>query len=117
MERLDIEKLNFENIDKRDSVIIEFGAFSGLDVIHEIDSRLIKLIPEELGNHDMHEVAMDDTNGRFFTYGKNAGKLFKLMLPVLKEYDFLKNAKVCLNFKDGNKERDLEFKLSSVTAD
>lgn len=117
MKLLDIEKLNFENIEKKDSVIIEFGAFSGLDIIHEIDSRLTALIPEELGTHDMHEVAMDDTHGRFFTYGKNAEELFILMLPILKEYDFLKNAKVYLNFTNDNKERDLEFKLSSITVD
>ena len=41
-------------------------------------------------------------------------KLFKIMLPVLKEYDFLQNAAVCLNFVEGNKEKDLEFKLSSI---
>ncbi|WP_142786228.1 hypothetical protein [Changchengzhania lutea] len=117
MKLLDIEKLNFENIEKRDSVIIEFEAFSGLDVIHEIDNRLIELIPEELGTHDMHEIAMDDTHGRFFTYGKNAEELFKLMLPILKEYVFLKNAKAYLKFTNGNKKRNLEFKLSSITDD
>jgi len=114
MKLLDVEKLNFNNIKKEDSVIIEFGAFNGLDIIHEIDTKLINLIPEDLGRHDMHEVAMDDSHGRFLSYGKNAEKLFKIILPVLKEYDFLKNATVFLNFVDGDKEKDLEFKLSSI---
>ncbi len=114
MKLLDIEKLNFDKITKEDSVIIEFGEFDGLDIIHEIDVKLINLIPESIGRHDMREVAMDDSHGRFFTYGKNAEKLFKIMLPVLKEYDFLQNAAVCLNFVEGNKEKDLEFRLSSI---
>ena len=114
MKLLDVEKLNFDKITKEDSVIIEFGEFDGLYIIHEIDIKLINLIPESIGRHDMHEVAMDDSHGRFFTYGKNAEKLFKIMLPVLKEYDFLQNAAVFLNFVEGNKEKDLEFKLSSI---
>ena len=114
MKFLDVEKLNFDSIKKEDSVIIEFGSFDGLDVIHEIDVKIINRIPEKLGRHDMHEVAVDDSHGRFFTYGKNAEKLFKKMLPILKEYDFLHNATVYLNFVDENKERDLEFKLSSI---
>ena len=114
MKLLDIEKLNFDSIKKEDSIIIEFGAFSGLDVIHEIDSKLIELIPKQIGRHDMHEIAMDGSHGRFFTYGKNAEKLFKKMLPILKEYDFLHNANVYLNFVEENKERDLEVKLSSI---
>jgi hypothetical protein len=60
---------------------------------------------------------MDDTHGRFFTYGNNAEELFKLMLPILKEYEFLKNATVQLNFVNEEHQRDLEFKLSTITAD
>lgn len=114
---LNIENLNFDKVKREDSVIIEFGAFESLDVIHEIDLRLLEIIPESVGAHDMHEVAMDDTDGRFFTYGNNAEELFKLMLPVLKDYEFLRNATVHLTFVDGEKERDLEIKLSTITAD
>lgn len=114
---MNIDELNFEQVEKKDSVIIEFGKFDSLDVIQEVDVKLMRIIPVELGNHDMHEIAMDDSHGRFFTYGKNAETLFKCMLPILKEYDFLKDATVRLNFTKGDIERDLEFKLSSVTAD
>jgi hypothetical protein len=88
-----------------------------LDSIHEVDKRLIEWIPDEIGNHDMHEIAMDDNHGRFFNYGNNAEELFKLMLPVLKQYDFLGNAMIYLNFTDKEEERDLEFKRSSITAE
>ena len=96
MQLLNIENLDFDSVEKRDSVIIEFGSFESLEIIHEIDLRLLETIPESVGKHDMHEVALDDTHGRFFTYGKNAGELFKLMLPILREYEFLKNATVHL---------------------
>ncbi|KAA5821136.1 hypothetical protein FPF71_16665 [Algibacter amylolyticus] len=112
-----INELNFKQVEKQDSVIIEFGKFDSLEVVQEIDAKLMRVIPLELGNHDMHEIALDDSHGRFFTYGKNAEKLFKCMLPVLKQYDFLKEATVHLNFTGGDKERDIDFKLSSVTAD
>ena len=117
MELSDIENLVFETIERKDSVIIEFGPFESLDIIHEVDLRLIEIIPESLGAHDMHEVNMDDTDGRFFTYGKNAEELFKLMLPILKEYEFLKTATVHLTFVNGDVERDLEFKLLTVITD
>lgn len=117
MQLLDIENLDFENFGRRDSVIIEFGKFESLEIIHEIDLRLLEIIPESIGKHDMHEVAMDDTHGRFFAYGNNAEELFKLMLPILREYEFLNNATVQLNFVNGEQERDLEFKLSTLTAD
>lgn len=114
MELLDLENLDFDEDKRQDSVIIEFGPFEGLDIIHEVDMRLIDIIPESVGAHDMHEVNMDDTDGRFFTYGNNAEELFKIMLPVLKDYEFLRTATVHLTFVDGEEERDLEFKLSSI---
>ena len=117
MKLLNIEELHFNKTEKKDSVIIEFGKFKGLDIIQEVNAKLMYIIPVEIGNHDMHEIAMDDSHGRFFSYGNNAEELFKCMLPVLKAYDFLKDAIVHLNFVGGDKERDLEFKLSSITAD
>lgn len=117
MKLLNSDALNFKQVEKKDSVIIEFGKFDSLDIIQEVDSKLMQIIPVALGNHDMHEIAMDDSHGRFFSYGKNAEELFKCMLPVLKAYDFLKEATVHLNFTEGDKESDIDFKLSSVTAD
>lgn len=117
MSIMKIENMNFKKVKRKDSVIIEFGAFESLDVIHEIDLRLLEIIPDSVGLHDMHEVNMDDTDGRFFTYGNNAEELFKLMLPILKDYEFLKNSTVHLTFLNGENERNFEFKLSTLFAD
>jgi len=58
---------------------------------------------------------MDDTDGRFFTYGNNAEKLFKVMQPILSEFKFLKNAYVRLEFTDNGKViRDLEFNINEL---
>ncbi|RLD29160.1 MAG: hypothetical protein DRI75_04390 [Bacteroidetes bacterium] len=73
----ELEKLNFENPDVQDSVIISFGKFNGLDEIHKVDMKLLEDIHEDIGYYDGHEVNMDDTDGRFFAYGNNAEKLFK----------------------------------------
>jgi len=96
-----------------DSVIVSFGSFNGLDEIHEVDELLTKIIPGEVGYHDFHEVCMDDTDGRFFSYGRNAEELFKLMRPVLKKFQFSNESYIYLSFmENGNLKSDLEFKLN-----
>lgn len=95
-----------------DSVRIEFGAFGGLDEIHALDIRLFEEIPSEIGWHEGHEVAFDDTHGTLFSHGKNAEKLFKKMLPILNDFDFLYGATVHLSFVKEDKtisEIDFEF--------
>ncbi len=109
----DIDTLKFEESKVTDAVIISFGPFNGLDEIHAVDIKLFDEIPEEIGRHDGHAVNMDDTDGRFFTYGNNAEDLFKAMKPILSEFEFLKNAEVYLEFTENGKViRDLEFKLN-----
>jgi hypothetical protein len=111
-----VESFNFEEIKITDCVIISFGAFNSIDEIHTVDKKLFGSIPEAIGYHDGHEVALDDdTEGCFFTYGNNAAELFKIMKPILDEFDFLKNAEVYLRFTENNKiVRDLEFKMSTI---
>ncbi|MFD0797099.1 hypothetical protein ACFQZJ_06480 [Maribacter chungangensis] len=95
-----------------DSVIIQFGAFAGLDEIHILDMRLFEELPAEIGRHDGHEVAMDDTHGTLYSYGKNAEALFKAMQPILNDFDFLDGATVHLSFLKEDKtvsEIDFEF--------
>lgn len=107
--------MNFDNTKLEDCVIVSFGPFNGLEEIHNVDIKLDNAIPKEIGRHDGHEVNMNDTDGCFFSYGKNAEELFKVMKPILKEFDFLKNAYVYLRFTENGKEvRDLEFKLNQV---
>lgn len=101
---------------EKDAVIISFGPFEGLDIIHELDMRLFEDIPDTIGQHDGHEVAMDDSHGTLFTYGENAETLFKAMHPILSEFDFLKGATVYLGFHhQKDKELDLEFNFEKLT--
>lgn len=111
----DLEKLKFEEPELKDCVIISFGQFSDLDDIHAVDMRLFNEIPVKIGSHDGHEVNMDNTDGRFFTYGNNAEELFKVMKPILCEFEFLKTADVYLRFTENRKEvQHLEFKLNQA---
>lgn len=98
-----------------DEVIVSFGAFAGLEEIHQVDALMFKNIPEDVGRYDGHEVNMDDTDGRLFAYGRNAEELFKLMQPMLRQFDFLQKAMVYLRFnkKDGS-FTELEFNISQV---
>lgn len=111
-----LEELNLLNFDKhklQDTVIISFGRFNGIDEIHKVDIRLFENIPEEIGLYDGHEVNMDDTDGRLFAYGKNAEALFKVMKPLLSEFEFLKDANVYLEFtENGEVVSDMEFKMN-----
>lgn len=101
--------------EKKDEVIISFGPFNDLDQIHHVDEMLYNYIPKEVGNYDGHEVNMDDTDGRLFAYGKNAEELFKMMMPILKKFDFLQKAYVSLRFyKENGNYTELEFKLNQV---
>lgn len=96
----------------RDAVIIHFGRFGGWDALHKLDERLCEHIPEQVGRHDGHEVAIDDSHGTLFTYGENAETLFKTMQPILKEFDFLNGARVHLEFKVGKEEPlEIEFEF------
>lgn len=107
-----IDKKISEN---RDEVIISFGPFDGLAQIHRVDMMLFDHIPEDIGGHEGHEVNIDDTNGQFFTYGKNAEELFLFMKPMLLQFDFLRDALVYLRFnKDDGTFSELEFKLNEV---
>lgn len=67
-----IDELDLNDMPVRDAVLIYFGAFGGSDEIHKLDMPLFDEIPPEIGNHDGHEVPMDDTHGTLFTYGDNA---------------------------------------------
>ncbi len=111
LKELEFNELS-ENELGEDAVIIRFGSFDGLDVIHKLDERLYKGIPEHIGRHDGHEVALDDSHGTLFTYGQNAETLFKAMHPILNEFDFLEGALVHLTFSRGEEDPlDLEFEF------
>lgn len=113
--------MNIEDLDRfstdlytgQDEVIISFGAFEGIDEIHKLDLLLFEKIPTEIGRYDGHEVNMDDTDGRLFAYGKNAEALFKVMQPILNDFEFLYDAQVYLRFvNEGKEDSELEFNLN-----
>jgi len=100
-----------------DEVIISFNKkIKSIDVIHDLDEQLFTKIPKRIGSYDGHEIAMDETHGRLFAYGKNAEELFKVMMPILKDYDFLDNAEVYLKFyKEDDNYSEIEFTLDLET--
>ncbi len=97
---------------EKDAVIISFDkSFNGLDEIHELGTKLYN-IPSYIGRYDGHEVAIDDSHGTLFAYGNNAEKLFKEMEPILKEYEFLREASVYLRFeKKDYTYSELDFRI------
>ena len=98
-----------------DEVIVSFGAFNVLEAMHQVDAMLYDNISEDIGRYDGHEVNRKDSDGRLFAYGRNAEELFKLMKPILLQFDFLQKALVYLRFnnEDGS-HSELEFRLEEV---
>lgn len=98
----------FENISdghaskygKEHAVIISFHyPHNDLDILHELEIRLIKIIADnKVGDYDGHEVAMDDTDATLFMYGPNAENLFKAVKPILETTSFMKGAIANLYF-------------------
>lgn len=87
-----------KKVEYKDSVLIHFGRFNGLDDIHELDMQLWDGIDGEVGTYDGHEVAVDDSHGTLYSYGKNAELLYKTMMPILDRFTFLDEARVEMNF-------------------
>lgn len=52
----------------------------------------------DIGIYDGHEIAMDNTDGSYYMYGANAETLFKMVLPTLEKYDFMKGSRAELCF-------------------
>lgn len=105
-----------EKISKNgDEVVVSFGPYGSLDEIHRVAAMMFDNIPEDIGRYDGHEVNMDDTDGKLFAYGRNAEELFKLMQPMLQQFDFLNKAVIYLRFnKDDGTYSELEFSLNQV---
>jgi len=81
-------------------VIIHF--FYGMDdltPLYQFETELERTLEENnAGRYDGHEIAMDDTDGFLFFYGKNAEILFKAIHPLLKKNPWMKNAVALLRF-------------------
>lgn len=99
-----------------DVVIVSFSFFENFDDINRVDTLMFASISEDVGRYEGYQVEMDDTKGQFFAYGRNAEELFKVMRPILLQFDFLKTAMVYLHFnnEDGS-QSELEFSLKDVS--
>jgi len=106
---------NKSNAGVRQSIVIHFYyGISSLDPLHALESKLrIALHNTGLGEHDGHEIAMDDSDGFLYLYGENAEALFKFIRPILLTVPFMRGAEVNLRFgsTDDPSVSDIDFIL------
>jgi hypothetical protein len=90
----------YEVTDDSHSVVIQFNyPFDELDEMFVLDDKLDEVIDKnKAGLYDFHEVQVDGPDARVYMYGPNAEVLFKAVLPVLKEIDYMKGATAFLRF-------------------
>ena len=97
------------------SIIIEFQyGFDSLDPLHRLGDKMAYALDQsDLGYYDGHEVAMDDSHGRYFLHGINAEQMYKEIEPFLFQVDWLQGAEVSLRFgqEDNDKVKKIEFIL------
>ncbi len=67
----------------------------------------------KIGYYDGHEIEMmENRDGTYYMYGRNAEELFKFVRPVLSKYDFIFGATVFLSFGDFREEPSrIEFEF------
>ena len=67
---------------------------------------------KKVGEYDGNEIAVDYSDGTLFFYGPSAEKLFDAIKPILKQTNFMKDAKITLRFgppEDGVKEITIDL--------
>lgn len=96
------------------SIIIEFQyGIDSLDPLHGLGDKMAYALDQsDLGYYDGHEIAMDDSDGRYFLYGINAEQMYKVIEPLLFEVDWMEGAEVALFF--GNEDYDQVKKIEFV---
>ena len=104
-------KVNFEQ-----SVIISFSyGIDSLDPLHQLGDRLSYLLDQgNEGYYDGHELAMDNSDGTIFLYGKNAERLYKLIEPLLDKVDWMDGAHISLTFGSNQNAKQIEFTLERI---
>ena len=110
--------MSLPNPDFNQLVLIEFQyGMQSLVPLHTLEDKLhLALDQTDIGYHDGHEIAMDDSHGRLFLYGSNAEQVYKLIEPILFAVDWMDGAKVYLRFGDADddKAKEIEFTLEKV---
>jgi hypothetical protein len=96
----DDELLRSDDLALMQSVIVEFNyGLEEMDEIYDLEDKLRELLDKvTVGMIDGHEVAMDNSHGFLFLYGRNAEELFKVVHPVLLTKTWLHGATAHLRF-------------------
>ncbi len=92
---------NAESIpDNWHAMIVNFDYGSTvLAPLHALEDELEQVIKDaDVGVFDGHEIALDGSDGFYYMYGPDADRLAEIVLPVLKESDFCKGARVTLRY-------------------
>jgi hypothetical protein len=99
--------------DNMHSVVIWFDyGLDDDDPFYELSFKLQKVISEKgVGLYDGHEMELFNSDGSFYMYGPNAEILFKAVLPVLRETDFMKGAIAVLRFGPGEDAKEIEVEV------
>jgi hypothetical protein len=99
------------------SVIISFNyGIDSLDPLHQLGDRLSYVLDRwGEGYYDGHELAMDDSHGSIFLYGRNAEQLYKIIEPELFNIDWMDGALVSLRFGRLDRQaKSIEFTLEKI---
>ena len=94
-------------------LIVEFDyGTTDLGPMHALEDRLTDAIKAaDVGEFDGHEIALDGSDGYFYMYGPDADRLADVVLPLLRENDFCKGARVTLRygsvFDDDAQEKEI----------
>ena len=98
-------------------VVISFNyGIDTMEPLHQLGDRLSYLMDQcGEGYYDGHELAMDDTHGSIFIYGKNAEQIYKKVEPVLFELDWMDGATVSLQFgRASDQVKSIDFVLEKI---
>lgn len=96
------------------AVIIHFTyGMEDLDPLFTLEETLEQVITaNDLGRHDGHEIAMDNSDGFLYMYGRNAETLFKGIQKTLRAVQFMQGASVLLRFGPPDKGvKEIEFSI------
>lgn len=80
---------------------------------YELSDRFLQLFENNsIGEYDGHEIEMNNADGSYFFFGPDANAIFEAIEPILKEYAFLKGARIIMRNGDAKENlllRDFIF--------
>jgi hypothetical protein len=95
------------------AVIVHFlYGIEELDPLYSLEDELAeKILLNNVGEFDGHEIAMDNSDGYLYMYGPNAEDLFKAIKPILEACKFMKGAKAVMRFGPKNDASEIEVEI------